>query len=431
MGGVLGCGPSAPAELRESALRGFAAAFGNGAAGAQPQPTALGVAPGRAEVLGNHTDYNEGFILAAAIDRYVVIAGRGTGDGSSRCRVASESFRGAAPIEFDSAAADWATQKQSGDKAWANYVIGVVSELRKLGAKLGGFEAFVVSNVPPGAGVSSSAAVEMATAKLLARLFPDDVGTYDQLALVKAAKAAENNFVGMGCGILDQFSSGMGRSGSLLFLDCRTLDYSYVPFNGAHFVLANTHAPHQLVDGKYDELRRNCFAAKDALRRESGKDHITHLRDVDKDMLDKHSGALSPDEARRAHHIITENDRVHEGVEACKVGDMTTLGTCMSGSHVSSRDSFGNSCRELDIMQRCADGIEGLLGSRLMGGGFGGSTINLVSEGCVESFVAELSKRYEAKTGIKPTVLVCSPGDGAFSEDLPAGAAPWRWRVCS
>jgi len=285
--------------------------------------------------------------------------------------------------------------------------------------------------VPPGAGVSSSAALEMATAKLLARLFPEDtVGAFDQLTLVKAAKAAENNFVGMGCGILDQFSSGMGRSGSLLYLDCRTLDYSYVPFNGAHFVLANTHAPHQLVDGKYDELRRNCFAAKDVFRKESGKDDITHLRDVDKDMLEKHKGALSADQARRAHHIITENDRVQTGVAACKAGDMNNLGVCMSESHVSSRDSFGNSCRELDIMQRCAHGIEGHLGARLMGGGFGGSTINLVSEGCVESFVAELSKRYQAETGIKPTVLVCSPGDGAFVEDLPAGASSGRWRAC-
>lgn len=425
MGGLFSSGPAAPAELRESAVRGFTAAFGK-----EALPTALGVAPGRAEVLGNHTDYNEGFILAAAIDRYVVIAGRRTNDGSSLCRVASEGFPGGA-VEFDAGVeeAEWPKQKQTGDKAWANYVIGVVSELRKFGAKIGGFEAFLASNVPPGAGVSSSAAVEMATAKLLANLFPEDVGTYGQLALVKAAKAAENNFVGMGCGILDQFSSGMGRSGSLIYLDCRTLAYHYVPFTGAHFVLANTHAPHQLVDGKYDELRTNCFAAKDVFVKQTGNDTITHLRDVDKDMLEKYKSALSTDQARRAHHIITENDRVQTGEAACKAKDMAKLGECMSASHVSSRDSFGNSCHELDIMQRCADGIEGHLGSRLMGGGFGGSTINLVKEGCVEGFVTELSRRYEAETGIKPTVLVCSPGDGAFVEDLqdsPAG----RWRVC-
>mmetsp|Transcript_82544 Transcript_82544/g.209938 ORF Transcript_82544/g.209938 Transcript_82544/m.209938 type:complete len:432 (+) Transcript_82544:76-1371(+) len=407
-------GPSAPQELREQATLGFHTAFGGAAA-------LMGVAPGRAEVLGNHTDYNEGFILAAAIDRYVVVAGRRAPDErGSRCRVASESFPGA-PIEFDAALQPeaFATKnKQSGNKAWANYVIGVVSELRKLGVKIGGFDAFLSSNVPPGAGVSSSAAVEMATALLLKGLFPEALGQYDQLALVKVAKAAENNFVGMGCGILDQFSSGMGQSGSLIYLDCRTLDCSYVPMAGAQFVLANTHAPHALVDGKYDELRKDCFAAKDAFVTASGDKSITHLRDVNAEMLATHGSKLSHSQRKRASHIITENDRVFQGVEACKAGDMETLGKCMSDSHVSSRDFFGNSCRELDIMQKLAFGIEGHLGSRLMGGGFGGSTINLVKDEHVEAFVAELSKRYEAEAKIKPTVLICSTGDGAFCEAL-------------
>merc|ERR1712066_300337 len=198
----------------------------------------------------------------------------------------------------------------------------------------------------------------------------------------------------MGCGILDQFSSGMGRAGSLISLDCRTLEFSYVPFAGAQFVLANTHAPHQLVDGKYDELRGHCFAAAGAVKDASGKTTITHLRDVDLALLEQHRAALGPDQLRCAHHIVHENDRVLRSVEACKIGDMDALGDCMSKSHVSSRDSFGNSCHELDVMQRCAEGIEGLLGSRLMGGGFGGSTINLVREGCVDSFIETLAKKY-------------------------------------
>eukprot|EP00932_Pfiesteria_piscicida_P004275 SRR837773.1418.p1 GENE.SRR837773.1418~~SRR837773.1418.p1 ORF type:complete len:432 (-),score=52.96 SRR837773.1418:133-1314(-) len=383
-------------------------------------PTALSVAPGRAEVLGNHTDYNEGFILSAAIDRYVVIAARPAPvERGSRCRVASEAFPGR-PVEFDAALqpeAFVARNKQSGALAWANYVIGVVSELRKLNVRIGGFDAFLVSNVPAGAGVSSSAAVEMATAKFLAHVFPD-AGKLTEVELIKVAKAAENNFVGMGCGILDQFSSGMGQAGSLIFLDCRTLAFSYVPFSGAQFVLANTNAPHALVDGQYDELRRHCFEAKDAIVAASGKVAITHLRDVDRALLEAHKHTLTKDQRRRSGHIVEENDRVHEGVEACKVGDMATLGRCMSESHVSSRDNFGNSSRELDIMQECAQGIEGHLGSRLMGGGFGGSTINLVRDGFVEDFVAELAKRYQARTQIVPTMLVCNTGDGAFVEPL-------------
>lgn len=412
MGNTLWGGPSCPADLKEKALAGFSAAFG----GEEQRPTAMGVAPGRIEVLGNHTDYNEGFILAAAIDRYVVVAGRLAPEDSKKCRLASEFFKGGV-VEFTvEEDGDWEKAKQDGDSAWANYVIGTANELAKAGAKVGCFEAFVISNVPPGAGVSSSAALEMATAKLLGALFPDTVGTLDQLAMVKAAKAAENNFVGMGCGILDQFSSGMGQAGNLIALDCRTLEYYLVPFSGARFVLANTHAPHQLVDGKYDELRASCFKAKDLLKFSIGDDSITHLRDVDSKILEEHKACLGEEELKRAEHIVLENERVHKGAEAATAGDATVLGQCMSQSHESSRDKFGNSCKELDIMQRLSQSIPGLYGSRLMGGGFGGSTLNLVAEDQVDNFVEELSRQYEAETKIKPTILVCSTGDGAFAE---------------
>jgi len=399
-----------PAELKQSAAKGFSETFGGAA------PAALGVAPGRAEVLGNHTDYNEGLILACAIDRYVVISGKAA-EGTV-CRIASDAFPEV--VEFD-VSKPLDAYKQSGKTAWANYVIGVVSELVKLNVKVGGFEAYVTSNVPPGAGVSSSAAVEMATAHLLGCLFPDSVGQLDQLAKVKAAKAAENNFVGMGCGILDQFSSGFGKAGYLLFLDCRTLDYSYAPFTGAQFVLANTHAPHQLVDGKYGELRADCFAACERIAKAAGDDKITHLRDVDSEGLAKHTSALTPSQHKRAKHIVTENERVQQGIDALKAGDMVKMGSCMSGSHYSSRDDFGNSVALLDTMQRLAEGCNGFLGARLMGGGFGGSTINLVKEGQAEAFAEELSRKYEAETGLKPTVLITVPGDGAYGEDLLTG----------
>lgn len=411
MGGVCSCfeGLSrrrgAPSELRKAAAEGFAGAYGGA------RPTALGVAPGRAEILGNHTDYNEGYILSAAIDRYVVAAGRALDQGST-CRVASSAFPGVL-VEFSAES----PEKQTGSKAWANYVLGVVDELRKVGVQVGAFDAFLTSNVPAGAGVSSSAAVEMATAKLLARLFPRTAGSVDDLGLVKVAKAAENNFVGMGCGILDQFSSGRGRAGCLVYLDCRTLDFAYVPFRGAEFVLANTHAPHQLVDGKYGELREHCFAAAAALGVAAGA-AISHLRDVSAELFALHQDKLSDQQQRIAKHIVMENERVQAGIKALKAGDMRAMGKLMSESHASSRDDFGNSCPELDKMQACAEGVEGFLGARLMGGGFGGSTISLVEAGKAEAFSQELARRYQAETGIQPTVLVCVPGDGAYSEAL-------------
>lgn len=260
--------------------------------------------------------------------------------------------------------------------------------------------------------------MELATAKLLAQLFPSSVGQLSDLVLIKACKAAENNFVGMGCGILDQFSSGKGKSGQVIFLDCRTLDYSYAPFQGAEFVLANTNAPHALVDGQYGELRAQCFAAAESLKKESGIGTITHLRDVASSVFDQHGPKLPEAQRTRAKHIVFENERVLQGIAALKAGDMPTLGRLMSQSHDSSRHDFGNSCKELDIMTECAQGIDGFLGARLMGGGFGGSTINLVRLGQGEQFAKELSQRYEAKTGIKATVLICVPGDGAFGEPL-------------
>lgn len=406
-------------DLKSKAVAGFKATF-EGA-----EAAALGVAPGRCEVVGNHTDYNEGFILSCAVDRYVLIAGAKAKEAkpegeenegqevSTKCRVTSEMFAGKI-VEFDAKN----PVKQTGENAWANYVIGVVDELNKLeGVTVTGFDAFVTTNVPAGAGVSSSAAVEMATAKLLAQLFPS-VHKMDDLALILAAKAAENNFVGMGCGVLDQFSSCMGRTGRLIHLDCRPpLKHTYVEFQGGAFVLANTHAPHQLVDGKYDELRKACFESVDVIKKAMASE-ITHLRDVDSETLEKNKDALSEDQYKRAEHIVKENERVMGSVTGLKKGDLAVLGKAMSESHNSSRDKFGNSCEQLDKMRECAEGIDGWLGGRLMGGGFGGCTINLVELGKEEAFAAALAEKYEAATGTKPTMICVNTGDGAFGEKL-------------
>lgn len=398
-----------PEELHDAAVGGFTTCY-------DLKPTDLGVAPGRAEVLGNHTDYNEGYILSCAIDKYVVVAGRRNPD--SNCSVswvASASFPGRT-VEFSHAAPKRQEKTDASPATWANYVMGVVSELSAANITVGSFQAYVVTNVPLGAGVSSSAALGMATAKLLARLFPESVGKLSTLDLAKRVKAAENNFVGLGCGILDQFSSGMGRAGNLIYLDCRTLDYDYAPFRNAEFVIANTNAPHSLVDGAYNELRKCCFNAAEALKKLSMNTKITHLRDVDAATLEKFGGQLRTDDRRRAEHIVHENDRVQDAIRAMKAGDMATLGKLMTASHASSRDLFGNSCKELNVMTELAMGIDGYLGSRLMGGGFGGSTISLVSEGQAERFAEELAKAYEEKTRLKPSTLICRPARGAWNQ---------------
>lgn len=394
----------APAELRTAAASGFEEVYGE-------KPTALGIAPGRIEVLGNHTDYNEGLVLSAAIDRYIVVAGRLRSDGV--IRLSSQEFPGVVEVRGELVA------KDKGDpNAWANYVLGVVVELRKLCA-VGGFDAHVVSGIPTGAGVSSSAALEMATAKLLQRLFPDTAGELGDIAVIQACKAAENNFVGMGCGILDQFSSGKGRAGQLMRLDCRSLDTDFAPLVGVRFVLANTRAPHALVDGKYEELRRLCFAACDKIRESSQDTRISHLRDVDEAAFQRHGAGLSEAERKRASHIVYENARVSEGVAALRSGDLGALGAAMSRSHASSRHDFGNSCPELDQMVDAAQGLDGFLGGRLMGGGFGGCTINLAEESKAESFAAALTERYQTATSIEPSMLIVNTADGAHHAPVP------------
>ncbi len=365
--------------------------------------TAYGCAPGRVEVLGNHTDYNEGFILSAAIDRHVVICGRAVP--GENCVAYSAAFDKRETFSLR------APQKNT-ENFWVNYLAGVVDQLQKSGVALGGFEAVVISDVPLGAGVSSSAAIEVATAYFLKKLFPFEMTT-ERIALT--CQAAENKFVGVNCGILDQFSSAMGKQDHLIFLDCRDLSkVEHIPLgSGAALVLANTCAKHDLAEGTYNRLREDCFAAARFFADQTGK-QISHLRDVTLKDFEKYAGELPPDLAQRARHVITENLRVLAGIAALRRGDLAEMGVCMSASHASSRDDFGNSCKELDIMTACAAGISGGYGCRLSGGGFGGCTINLVQANKAESFARELKNRYEEKTGLQPELYLCRAVDGAI-----------------
>lgn len=388
------------AELREEACRAAAQA-------GCPAVTVVGTAPGRVEVLGNHTDYNDGFILAAAIDRHIVFAGApAAGDAAtvhSTAFAEQHSFSTAAP-------------QRDASRPWCDYVMGVVDELRRAGHAVGGFAAAIAGDVPLGAGLSSSAALEVAAARFLTTAFGIELSTREMALL---CQRAENNFVGMNCGILDQWSSLHGAAESLIHLDCRSLETRSLPLGaGVELVIANTRACHELVDGTYNRLREACFAA--AAFFAARKPGVTHLRDVSVADLERWGGDLPPAVRGQAEHVIRENDRVERGVAALEAGDLETLGRLMKESHASSRDTFGNSCAELDTMVGLASELPGCYGCRLSGGGFGGATINLVAAQQAEAFAAELARRYEGKTGITPEMHITQAVAGARAETVSA-----------
>lgn len=361
-----------------------------------------GLAPGRIEILGNHTDYNEGVILSAAIDKHTVLFGSPTSN--NEVKLYTETFDS---MVFFTIGNEEKYSAESGF-SWANYPKGVLNELKCPTGFVGVFK----SSIPVGGGVSSSAAIELATAMFVRAAFPESIEG-DTMSIIWKCKNAENAFVGMGCGVLDQFTSAMGRAGNLIFLDCRDVSkYSYVPFsNDVKFVVVNSSAPHQLVDGKYNTLRSECFEAASLLG-------IPFLRDITQERFTQESVKLPENLRKRASHIVGENDRVWRGMEALEQNNLAMFGELMLRSHSSSTNDFGNSCRELDILVECARSLPGFLGGRLMGGGFGGCTINLVRSSDVEEFRSQLKEAYRSKTGINAQTFVVAAADGATGGEV-------------
>lgn len=362
----------------------------------------FGAAPGRIEILGNHTDYNEGFILSAAINRYTVMVGSAD-PYSEQVTIYSDATKS----EVSFALSDRSKYESGTPQEWANYPKGVILEL----PPCSGFNAVILSNIPIGAGVSSSAAVELATAFFLQKAFDQSAcfRGLSKLDLALACKRAENEFVGLGCGILDQFTSAMGQVGKLVFLDCRDLHAAkFIDFPpGYSFVIADSQAPHQLVDGRYNELRRDCFEAARLL----GK---SFLRDIGQTEFEKLKTSLPDRLRKRASHIVGENSRVLQAVQAVARGNIDELGTLMSLSHLSSRNDFQNSCPEIDALVDCSNKISGFMGGRIQGGGFGGSTINLVKSSSVEPFMQTLSCLYRQEAGRQCAMCVVIPAQGAY-----------------
>lgn len=380
--------------ILETATRQFERRFG------RPYEAAA-YAPGRIEVLGNHTDYNEGFVLSAAIDAGTVfLAARSAGPG---CRVLAGDV-------LEEAAFDVRHPKPDGRTQWANYVKGVVAGLGAQHRLDHGFDGLLLGNIPLGAGLSSSAALEMATALALCSLYGLPV---DRMALAKVGQQAEHSFAGVKCGLLDQISSMFGRRDHLVMTDFRSLAVENLPLGeDACFLMCNTHVKHKLVESAYNERRASCeraaadFAA--ALRRP-----VKALRDVSSAELESHSAALDPVAAKRAAHVIGENERVRAGRERLVSGDLLSFGRLMFESHESSRSKFENSCRELDLLVDAARGIRGVMGARLSGGGFGGSVVALVHPREADAIGQALSAAFHKAVGRPCDVRAVAPSDGA------------------
>lgn len=356
---------------------------------------ATAFAPGRVELLGNHTDYNEGVVLAAALELGVTMTGRKRGDGT--LRVASAELDREAEVDVGEIRA------VSGE-LWASYVFGVVKVLREAGYGVEAFEAELSSTVPSGAGLSSSAAIEVATAKLVCKLFGIELAPME---IARLCRRAENEFVGVNCGLLDQATSVFGREGHAVLLDCRAESVATVVMPpGVALLIVHSNVKHELTGGEYNERREACFAAARALG-------VPALRDVSPDALEAAASDLDDIALRRARHVVGECDRVRRGARLLETGDAAAFGQLMFESHESSIRNFENSTRELDTLVEIARETPGVYGSRLSGGGFGGATVSLVAEGVIKEAADRICRHYRERTGIEATALHCHASDGA------------------
>lgn len=355
--------------------------------------------PGRINLLGEHTDYNEGFVLPAAIDRFILFALAPREDKRVRLYAIDlrESFEFSLEEFFPS------------EKTWPNYLMGVCDQLRKKGLGLRGFDCVFGGNIPIGAGLSSSAAIEAGLAFGLNEIFGLAV---EKLELVKLSQKAENEFVGVRCGIMDQFVNIFGAKDKVLKLDCRSLEFEYYPLilNDTSIVLCDTRVKRSLASSEYNRRRAQCEAGVKALQKFDEK--IRSLRDVTMDFLEEHRQKLDQEIFKRCHYVVAENERLLEGCEDLKRGDLVSFGKRMYKTHAGLRDEYQVSCPELDLLVEKAAEHPAVIGSRMMGGGFGGCTINLVRNSGREDFIGKAIQKYKAHSGMELQVYVVKIEDG-------------------
>ena len=355
-------------------------------------------APGRVNLIGEHTDYNDGFVLPVAIDFFTWAATQVRHD--LRLNISSLEFPNTVSLVLDG--------NLQPRRDWSDYVVGVLAELLKSSNQDNGADYLVHGEVPIGAGLSSSAALEVATgfAMLSSQQRP-----IDRTELALLCQRAENQFVGMRCGIMDQFISCHGKAGHALMLDCRSLEFELLPMpSHALVVICNTMVKHSLAAGEYNARREDCETGVRLLSQ--WLLGVKALRDVSVEQFAHYSDLLPQVIAQRCRHVITENERVQRAAAALKRGTLDEFGQLMAQSHRSLRDDYAVSCPELDIMVELASRQSGVFGSRMTGGGFGGCTVNMVEADAAEAFVDNVRAGYARVTGITPEIYTCTAADG-------------------
>ena len=385
--------------MKDKLLAKFAELFGDS------QGTSYYFAPGRVNLIGEHTDYNGGHVFPCALTLGTHGIARARSD--RKMNFYSLNIEGFGVVETS---LDDLTNKKS--YGWGNYPLGVVWTFFEKGYPIEtGFDMVIWGDIPNGAGLSSSASIEVLTGLIIKDLYGIDQLTMIDLALF--GQYAENNFCGCNCGIMDQFTIAMGKKDHAIFLDTSDLSYEYAPIKlkDSKIVITNSNVKHKLVDSEYNTRRRECNEALALLQKELD---IESLGELDIDTFEKHKGVIGdPVKENRAKHAVYENQRTIKAVEALKAGDIDTFGLLMNQSHVSLRDDYQVSCDEVDVLVDLAWGIPGVIGSRITGGGFGGCTVSIVKNNVVDDFTKIVGEGYKKKTGLDADFYIVEIGDGA------------------
>lgn len=361
--------------------------------------------PGRVNLIGEHTDYNGGFVFPCALDfgTYAIVKQRE----DKNFRMYSENFEDLGIIEFN---LDNLVYDKKDD--WANYPKGVIRTFLDKGFKIpNGFDVLFFGNIPNGAGLSSSASIEVLTAVILKSLFNLDI---DMVEMVKYCQIAENKFIGVNSGIMDQFAVGMGKKDNAILLDCNTLNFTYVPvkLKDMSIVIANTNKKRGLADSKYNERRSSCEEAVAVLNKNGV--NIKYLGELTVEEFNKVKHFIKDEEQlKRATHAVTENERAKVAVEFLKKNDIKTFGELMNKSHISLRDDYEVTGLELDSLVEAAWEEVGTVGARMTGAGFGGCTVSIVKNSEVDNFIKNVGKKYKEKTGLEASFYIANIGDGA------------------
>lgn len=358
--------------------------------------------PGRINIIGEHTDYNGGFVFPGAIDKGIMCEIRPNGTN----KVMAYSIDLKDRVEFD-------INDEKGPKAsWARYIYGIIQEMKKLGVDVKGFNTAFAGDIPLGAGLSSSAALESCYTCALNDLFGENKVSKWDMAL--AGQATEHNYCGVNCGIMDQFASVFGQEGKLMRLDCRSREFEYFPFDpkGYKLVLVDSVVKHELASSAYNDRRKSCENVVEAIQKKYPEKTVETLRDADWDMLEAVKGDVSEEDMKRAVYVLGEKDRVLAVCDALNAGDYETVGKKMYETHDGLSKDYEVSCEELDYLNDIAK-ENGVTGSRIMGGGFGGCTINLVKEDLYDRFIADVKEKYTARYGKAPKIYDVVIGAGS------------------